>query len=346
MFERLAVLGAGAIGSLIGGYLSQAGRDVTLIDPWPAHVDAMKENGLRVTTRDGEFTVPVKAMHLGDVSSVHEPFDLVFICLKSYDTVWGVHLINSYLKPTGVIVSAQNAMNDELIAPIVGYNRNIACNVYLGAGLHEPAHVLRTSSTTRDAFTVGELTGLPTQRAQEVADLIAAVGPAKVTRNVWGERWSKLVGNCMANPVCSLTGLGAAEYRRVPGVIDASIRIGAEVINVAAALGVEVEPIDGVSAHTYARANDDPQVLDEIKSSQAESPDWQAGAGGPSMLQDVIKGRRTEIEYMNGYVAVRGREVGVPTPLNEAIVGLIRKIERGELKPDESNIKHLEHSSS
>ena len=127
MFERLAVLGAGAIGGLIGGYLSTAGRDVTLIDLWPAHVDAMKENGLRVTTRDGEFTVPVKAMHLGEVSTVHEPFNLVFLCLKSYDAVWGVHLINSYLKPTGVIVSAQNAMNDDLIAPIVGHDRGIAC---------------------------------------------------------------------------------------------------------------------------------------------------------------------------------------------------------------------------
>ena len=341
MFERLAVLGVGAIGSLIGGYLSKAGSDVTLIDPWPAHVNAMRDNGLRVTTMDGEFTVPVKAMHLGDVSTVHEPFDLVFMCLKSYDTVWGVHLINSYLKPTGVIVSAQNAMNDELIAPIVGYNRNIACMVYLGAGLHEPAHVLRTSSTTRDAFTIGELTGLPTQRVQEVADLMAAVGPAKVTRNVWGERWTKLTINCMANPICSLTGLGSAEYRQVPGVIEASIRIGAEAVKVAAALGVEVEPIDGVTADTYAKA-DDPQVLEEIKTSQAAASDWQVGAGGPSMLQDVIKGRRTEIEYMNGYVAERGKEVGVPTPLNEAIVGLIKEIERGELKPAESNIKHLE----
>ena len=200
MYERLAVLGVGAIGSLIGGYLSQSGRDVTLIDPWPVHVDAMKENGLRVTTRDVEFTVPVKAMHLGEMSTVQEPFDLVFLCMKSYDTVWGTHLINSYLKTTGIIVSAQNAMNDDLIAPIVGYNRVIACMVYLGAGIFEPAHVLRTSSTTRDAFSLGELNGLPSQRAQEVADLLTAVGPAKVTRNVWGERWMKLTVNCMANP--------------------------------------------------------------------------------------------------------------------------------------------------
>jgi 2-dehydropantoate 2-reductase len=341
MFERLAVLGVGAIGGTIGGYLSKEGRDITLIDPWAAHVDAMKANGLRVTTMDGGFTTPVKAMHLGDIGTVSEPFDLVFISLKSYDTVWGAHLIKAYLKPTGIVVSAQNAINDELIAPIVGYSRDIACVVTLGAGMYEPAHVERTSVTTRHAFTLGELTGMPSRRAQAVADLMSAVGPTKVSTNIWGERWAKLTTNCMANSICALTGLGSAEHRLTAGVVDASIKIASEVVRVGAALGVSVGPVSGIDAEVYENA-DDPQVLEEIKTHLAEDAK-QLGAGRPSMLQDVMKGRRTEIEYLNGYVAGRGREVGVATPVNEAVVGLVKKVERGEMKSDVSNIEHLAH---
>ena len=134
MFQRLAVLGVGAIGSVIGGYLTRAGRDVTLIDTWPDHVETMKRDGLRVTALDDDFTVPVKAMHIGEVSSTSEPFDAAFLSVKSYDTVWAAHFIMPYLGPTGIIVSAQNAVNDEVIAPIAGYNRVLGCVITLGAG--------------------------------------------------------------------------------------------------------------------------------------------------------------------------------------------------------------------
>jgi len=96
-FEKLAVLGAGAIGSTLGGYLSRAGRDITLIDLWPAHVEAMKRGGLRVTAQEEEFTVKVKAVHLADVCTLREEFDVVFLSVKSYDSVWATKFIEPYL---------------------------------------------------------------------------------------------------------------------------------------------------------------------------------------------------------------------------------------------------------
>ena len=339
MFERVGVLGSGAIGSVIGGYLTRAGNDVTLIDAWPEHVDTMKRDGLTVTAQDEKFTVPVNAIHVGEVCNIAEPFDAVFISLKSYDTVWGTHLVLPHLKPTGVMVSAQNAINDERIARIAGFTRSMPCVVTIGAGLYEPGHVTRTSIPDRLAFKVGELNGMPTQRAERLADMLGAVGITKVTKNPWGERWAKLATNSMANPICGITGLGSGEARQTSGVVDVMIGIAAEVVAVGSALGVEVEPINGVPAEKYVQAEDG-QVLEDVKSMLSDAATG-LGEGRPSMLQDVLKGRRTEIAYLNGYVVEKGREAGVPTPLCETVTQAIRDVESGLHKPDVSNIQPL-----
>tara|TARA_B100000315_G_scaffold205527_1_gene199299 strand:+ start:2796 stop:3827 length:1032 start_codon:yes stop_codon:yes gene_type:complete len=340
MFERIAIVGCGAIGGTIGGYLTRAGHDVTIIDPWADHVNAMKQNGLRVTAMDEEFTVPVNAVHLGEASGIPRPFDLVFLSMKSYDTVWAVHFILPLLKSTGSIVSAQNAVNDELIAPIVGYTRETGCVITLGAGMYEPGHVLRTSMPGRHALTLGEPTGMVTPRVKALAEMMGCIGPTKVTTNLWGERWAKLATNCMANSLCALTGLGSAASRTTPVVVDVSVRIASEVANAGQALGVEVEPINGIPADMYRRA-DDGQVMEEIKDRLAEGA-GQLGEGRPSMAQDVLKGRHTEIDYLNGYVARRGGEVGTAALANEAITELVKQVERGEIVPDASNIRFLE----
>ena len=339
MFDRLAVLGAGAIGSVIGGYLTRAGHDVTLIDTWGEHVETMRRDGLRITAQDEEFNVPVGAMHLGEVSTIAEPFDAVFLCVKSYDTVWAVHLILPYLKPTGVIISAQNAVNDEWIAPIVGFTRDIGCIITLSAGMYEPGHALRTSAPEQPAFAVGELNGMRSQRVEALAEMMGSIGPTRVTGNLWGERWAKLTSNSMTNSVSSLTGLGAGAVRQTAGVVDVSVKIAAEVVKVGRALGVQVEPINGVAAETYERY-EEAEVLEEIKTHLAARVQA-LGETRSSMLQDVLKGRRTEIDYLNGYVVDRGEQVGVPTPVNEAITALIKRIERGELKPDIANMKYM-----
>ncbi len=340
MFDRIAVLGVGAIGGVIGGYLTRAGHDVTLIDPWGAHIEAIRSQGLKITAQDEEFTVEARAVHLGEVSSISEPFDTVFLCVKSYDTIWATHFILPNLTPTGVIVSAQNGINDERIAPIAGHSRTLGCVITLGAGLYDAANPLRTSSPDRLAFTVGELSGVATRRVQELADLLGIIGPTKVTTNLWGHRWAKLATNSMANPMCALTGLSSAGARETPGVVDVTVKIGAEVVRVGTALGVEVEPINGVPSEMYVRATEDAEALEELKTGLAEGA-GQLGAGKPSMLQDVMKGRRTEIEYLNGYVAQRGRAAGVATPACDAITELLRRVERGELTPDVSNVDYM-----
>ncbi len=338
-FDKLAVLGAGAIGSTIGAYLTRAGRDVTLIDPWAAHGEEMRRSGLKVSAQDEEFTVKVKAVHLGDVCALRERFDAVFLAVKSYDSVWAAQLIEPHLAPGGVLVSAQNGINEDWLAPVIGYSRTLGCVVTVGAGLYEPAHVLRTSVPGRPSFAVGELNGMLTPRVQELVELLAPVGPTRATANLWGERWAKLTVNSMGNALAGITGLSSAELRANPEVCAITVRIAAEAVRVAGALGVQVEPLGGIPPQAYLDAARG-VGLEALRSTWVERGRL-LGSGRPSLLQDVMKGRRTEVDYLNGYVVRKGKEVAVPTPMNAAVVEVTRRLEAGELAQGPANLPLL-----
>jgi 2-dehydropantoate 2-reductase len=126
MSRRIAVLGAGAIGSSVGADLTEAGQEVVLVDQWPAHVEAMKANGLRVVMPDHDLRVSVRALHLSDLATERPTFDIVFLATKSYDTAWMTHLIAPFLAGDGIFVGLQNGMNEDTIVPIIGADRTVA----------------------------------------------------------------------------------------------------------------------------------------------------------------------------------------------------------------------------
>src|SRR5687768_14022331 len=299
---RIAILGAGAIGSVVGGMLTRAGVDVTLVDQWPDHIEAMKRHGLRLSGTCGEHAIPVQAVHLHELQSVGEPFDAIFLAVKSYDTEWAAQLAAGYLRqPDGV----------------VGRNRTLGCVIVISAGMYEPGHAIRTD-TTSVGFKIGELDGRETPRAQALAKILGGVAVTHVTTNLWGERWSKLAVNCMGNALAGLSGLGSAEIRLEPGPRRIAIQLGAEAVRVGSALGHEIEPLIGIAAQRIVDAAEG-RGLAEVEADLAAEAKRRTG-GRPSLLQDVLKGRRTEIDFLNGYVVAQGRTVGVPTPFNEAIV--------------------------
>ena len=149
MGKRIVFVGAGAIGGYVGGHMSRAGHDVTLIDPWPEHVERMRSHGLELTgTTDAErHTVQVKALHVTEAQhlSRERPVDIAFVCMKSYDTEWATLLIRQYLAPDGFVVSLQNCINEERIAALVGWGRTMGGIASLiAAELYEPGRVKRT----------------------------------------------------------------------------------------------------------------------------------------------------------------------------------------------------------
>jgi 2-dehydropantoate 2-reductase len=335
---RIAIVGAGAIGCVVGGLLTRAGHDVTLIDQWPEHVATMKAKGLRLSGTCGDHVVPVKAMHVHEASLIDEPFEAAFVAVKGYDTEWATQLAVRHLTPDGVVVDFQNGVNDERVAAVAGRHRTLGCVITIGAGLYEPGHAMRTDRGAV-GFRIGELDVRETERARRLAEVMSAVAPAKVTPNLTGERWSKLTVNCMANPLSALSGLGSAEVRSAPGIRRVGIHVAAEVILVGRARGVEVEPIYGIVAQRFVDAAAG-RGLADVERDLAESVKFLSG-GRPSMLQDVMRGRRTEIDELNGYVSDQGRKAGVPTPFNDAIVGLVRSHGVGRLKPDPRHLEPL-----
>src|ERR1700691_5109307 len=249
MGYKIAVMGTGAVGGYAGAHMAQAGEDITFIDPWPEHVETMRAKGLRIThIRDvPEFTAKVRALHVTDAQQLakEKPIDIAFVCMKSYDTAWAAMLIRQYLAPDGFAVSLQNCMNEETLAGVVGWGKTLGCiDSSITVNLPEPGLVHRGAAKHGAAHTVfraGEVHGRITERAEEVCRLVAYADSAKVTNNLWGERWSKLVANAMQNGLSACTGLGGGDMLKNDTLRRFSTRLGSEAIRVGQAQGYQLE---------------------------------------------------------------------------------------------------------
>ena len=341
---KIAVMGAGAVGGYAGAHMAHAGEDVIFVDPWPEHVEAMRAKGLRIThLRDvPEFTAKVRAMHLTEVQYFvkEKPIDIAFVCVKSYDTAWATMFISRYLAPSGFVVSLQNCMNEETVASVVGWGKTVGCIASsITVELCEPGHIRRAagkSGSRHTVFRAGEVHGLVTGRVKEVCRLVGLADSAMVTTNLWGERWSKLVTNAMANGISACTGLSSGEMVRNYALRQFAAKVGSEAIRVGQALGYQLEEINHMDPEIIAKAGEgDPEAAKFLEDRRlAEASRAGGGEHRPSMGQDMVKGRRTEIEFINGLVARKGEEIGIRTPANVALTDLVLRVERGELEPD------------
>src|SRR6266850_2357432 len=279
--------------------------------------------------------------------SKEAPIDIAFICMKSYDTAWATAMIKQYLAPGGYCVSLQNCMNEETIAGIVGWGKtlgSIASSITVE--LHAPGEVRRAagkSGSRHTVFRVGEVHGLATDRARDVCRLLALADSAKVTENLWGERWSKLVTNVMGNGLSACTGMISREMIKNDAIRNFSTRLGSEAIRVGQALGYTFDEVSHMDPETIARAGEgDAAATKEIDDHRlAEANRAGGGEHRPSMGQDMVKGRRTEIQFLNGFVVRKGGEVGIDAPTNAILTDIVTRVERGELKPDPKHITDL-----
>ena len=346
MAKRIAVVGAGALGGYVGGTLAHLGHDVTLIDAWPENVETIRARGLELDgmTPEERFTVTkAKTLHITELQGEKKPFDVAMVSMKSYDTAWATALIAPYLSPSGFIVSLQNCLNEEVIAGIVGWGRVVGVVASLiSVDMYEAARIRRTVAKGGDKYTifrVGEPHGRITPRVEELVEWFKGIDSAKATTNLWGERWTKLCQNGMGNGVTAATGLTTPDCARNPAIRKFQIKLAAEGIRVGRALGYQLEKVRGIEPDVLVRADEG----DRAANDQVESVLIPKGAGSarddiqrPSMAQDIIKGRRTEIEQMNGLIARKGAEIGVPAPSHEKLTATVLKVERGEVRPSPS----------
>ena len=185
MNKKVAVLGTGANGSCVAADLTNAGLDVVLIDQWPAHVEAMRANGLHVALRQGAVHAKVRAYHLCELASMHQVFDVVFLVTKAYDTRWHAELIKPYLKPDGFLIGLQNGMTAGIIADVVGPSRTLGCVPELSSYCFVPGQIKRNTAPDRTWFAIGSFHPSTDGRVDEVARFSA-------TRERWKFRTTSL----------------------------------------------------------------------------------------------------------------------------------------------------------
>jgi len=350
MGKRIAVVGTGALGGYVGGYLAHHGEDVTLIDMWPEHIEAIRSQGLELdgVTPEEKFTVTrAKTMHLTEVQRLvkEKPFDIAFVAVKSYDTEWATMLIKPYLAADGYAVSLQNCLNEEKIAGIVGWGKTLGVVAsMISVNLYEPGRIRRTAAKGGDKhtiFRVGEVNGVVTRRVQELVDLFRLIDSSKPTTNLWGERWTKLTQNGMRNGVSAATGLTGSQCDNNTALRRFAIQLGGESLRVGRALGYEIEKLGPLQPDRLLQAADGNQdaltEIEEIMMSRTKS-NPRAGIQRPSMAQDMHKGRRTEIQFMNGFIADKGKALGIPTPAHVKLTEVVTRVERGELPQSPANL--------
>jgi 2-dehydropantoate 2-reductase len=314
---KTLILGGGAVGSTLGGHLARDGRDVTIADGWFQHVDAMKQNGLKVQTVEGDFTVRLLSM-----------------------------LAREHLSESTIVMSSQNGMNDSVVGEWVGQERMVACVVALAADLIDPGVVKRTSPAEVAGVVFGHLApGRDRAVLDRLKQHFEPLGVVSVADDAWPDRWGKLTLNTMSNALAGLTGLWSDTLWSDPFTLDIMTALGHETAAVAAASGVESSPVLGRISHRL--------LLD---ATSVSTPAWadigaqmsaiSAGRVGKkanraSLLQDIMKGRRTEVDYLNGWVSAEGKARGVPTPTHDQLVRELKSVERGTRPADRENARDL-----
>jgi len=334
--KKIALLGAGAIGSSVSADLTKAGYDITVIDQWPAQVEALRTAGLHIQMADGDIKVPIRAHHLCDLASANLEFDIVFLAVKSYDHRWMAEFIKPYLKSDGVLVGVMNGMNDDSLVSIVGRGRTVGCAVELSAEIFTPGLVQRNTTHQGTWFGVGELDGYYTPRVKEIQSIMSHVGRCDVTNNIYGAKWTKLIANSMTMGPHGLLGLRNGEAAVLPGMADIAVKLGRESLAVGTALGYRIEPIFGLRADEFAGSSDE-----NLVTARNTLMRHVGGQSRTAPIHDHIKGRKSGMEFITGVVTKKGKELGIPTPYKDAVIEIDRQINKGEIKMGRSNFELL-----
>ena len=330
---RIAVLGAGANGASIGADLTASGHDVVLIEQWPAHVERMRTEGLRIISPEGELHVRPRTMHLCEVATLRTKFDVVLMLMKAYDSGWAAQLIEPYLADDGLLVGLQNGMTVDAIAAAVGIRRTMGAVIEVSSTMDEPGLVHRHTGVAQSWFAVGAPHDGPGGRQEEVASLLRNSGTVELADDIVATKWMKLISNCTLLVTSAALGLPMLDALHQPGMKEIMLKAGQEALTVGRALGHPVLPIFGLTPDEVA----DPDRVVEIMLDKLFAGFVVPGAT-TTVLQDWRKSRRSEAEDLNGRVEAEGARLGIPTPMNSAVVDIARRIERGELEPGIHNL--------
>lgn len=330
---QYTIVGAGAIGGTLGAYMARAGEDVVFVDAEAAHVEAMRQGGLRIRGYAETFTVPARAYTPADVPG---PLQAVLLAVKAQHTEAAVRAIADRLAPDGYVISLQNGLCEDIIRSIVGEERTIGCFVNFSADYLEPGLIHYGSV---GALYLGELDGRPSARVSDLERVFAHWGPVHVTDNIWGYLWGKMG---YANMLFAT----ALADETMADVIDRyrplMAELAAEVYDVAEREGVRVKGFDAVEPRFFHPRGQDPAAVnasfDRMTAWQRTSEKTKSG-----IWRDLaVRHRTTEVDVQIGRCAQIGARHGLAMPLTNRLVAMIHEIERGERAMSWDNVAELD----
>lgn len=324
------------MGTILGAYISRGGEKIELINRNKAHVEALQTRGAHITGTV-QFVQPVVAYTPADMSG---KYDIVFLMTKQQHNAEVVAILKDYLADDGVLVTFQNGLPELQIADIIGEERVIGCTVAWGATMQQAGVCELTSSPDALSFSLGSISTSRNHHFDKVKQLLELMGKVDVEDNFIGSRWSKLLINASFSGMSAVLGCTfgeAAKPKSSRRIVQALIK---ECIDVCKAGGIRIEPVQGKDIVKLLDYNN---ALKKAFSSFIIPIAIRKHASlKASMLQDLEKGKLTEVDAINGAVSAFGRKVGCPTPMNDRVVDIIHRIERGELSPGFDNLKYFE----
>lgn len=328
---RIAIYGAGSLGTILGAYLTKANLDTELINRNKAHVEALKKNGAKVVGKKN-FTIPVKALLPEEMEG---SYDIIFLMTKQLDNPIVVKNLKPFLGDDGIICTCQNGLPEPGIAEIIGKERTYGCAIAWGATLLSPG----VSELTSDeiSFSIGGFNGKNDRNLEKIASVLSRMGTCVIEENFLGARWSKLLINAAFSGLSTVTGCTFGQVsvnKKSRRVCQAIIK---ECIDVSKKAGYTLEPVQGkdiAKLFNYTNPIKKRISFALIPLAMKKHADLKA-----SMLQDIEKGKPTEIDFINGIVCTYGRKTNVPTPANDMVVKIVKEISGKKRQASMENIE-------
>jgi 2-dehydropantoate 2-reductase len=303
--------------------LSRAGYDITLVDVVPEHVEKMNRDGLRIEGIRGDRTYPVKAVLADDLEG---PLGVVLLCVKGHFTGEAMRRYAPLLAENGYVVSIQNGLNESIIASRIGRERTVGCFVHFAADYLEPG--LLQLSNERTLY-VGELDGALTPRVAALAEMLDHAMPAVTTDNIWGYLWGKMTWVGMAF-VTACVDAPVDEIVNHPLGLKLCRLASSEVYHVAETQAPKLMPIGVFDPNLFAPGEDYEQRANSAVLAVGEDMRGKI-KDRTGMWRDLrVKRRKTEVDMQPGAVVEIGERLGIPTPVNQAVIQVIHEIEAGQ----------------
>jgi len=321
---RVAILGTGSLGTIIGALMTQNGKSVDLFDSYKEHVDALNTNGATITGCL-EVNVPVRAF--ADDQMTGE-YDIVFLLTKQTNNHIALTRLLPHLGPNSVVCTLQNGIPEDAVAAYVGKERTIGGAVGFGATWLRPGVSALTSTQEalkKFAFEIGEMDGVIRPRLSTVKEYLDCVGNTEILTNLMGIRWTKVLMNATFSGMSAALGCTYGDVITAPKAMICVAFIADECIKVAHAQGVKMVEMQGEDMEFFELRN---AAEIQGKISQYQKIWGKHVKLKASMLQDLEKGRDCEIDYINGIICRKGLESGVPTPFNDKVVELVTEAQR------------------